>query len=98
MRIITKEPLLDYCNRHPDCKTAIQEWIIKVQEAQWNTFSDVRQTFGDVDMPGNQHYVFNIRGNNHRLVCVVKFFNHSILIRWIGTHKEYSKIKDVTVL
>lgn len=98
MRIITKEPLKLYTEKHPDCKTSIQEWIVKVEASQWNCFADIRQTFGDVDMPGNQHYVFNIHGNHHRLVVVTKFFNHTILVRWIGTHKEYDKIKDVTQL
>ena len=98
MRIITKEPLRSYVDKHPDCKTALQEWIIKVEDSQWNSFADVRQTFGDADMPGNQHYVFNIHGGHHRLVVVVKFFNHTILVRWIGTHAEYDKIKNVTIL
>ena len=98
MRIITKEPLRLYADKHPDCKTALQEWIAKVEDSQWNSFADVKQTFGDADMPGNQHYVFNIHGNHHRLVVVVKFFNHTILVRWIGTHTEYDKIKDVTAL
>ena len=98
MRIITKEALKIYAERHPDCTTALQEWISKVEASEWNSFADVRQTFGDVDMPGKQHYVFNIHGGHHRLVVVVKFFNKSILVRWIGTHSAYDKIKDVTVL
>jgi len=98
MRIITKEPLRLYAEKHPDCKTALQEWVIKVEEAQWECFQDVKRSFGSVDMPGNQHYVFNIRGNNHRLVVVIKFFNKSILVRFIGTHEEYSRIADVTKL
>ena len=98
MRIITKEPLKQYAEKHLDCRTALQEWIRKVEESNWNCFSDVRRTFGDVDMPGKQHYVFNIHGGHHRLVVVVKFFNHSVLVRWIGTHTEYDKLKDVTLL
>lgn len=98
MRIITKEPLKQYVERHPDSRTALQEWVGKVEASQWNSFADVRRTFGDVDMPGNQHYVFNIHGGHHRLVVVVKFFNRTILVRWIGTHAEYDKIRDVTLL
>lgn len=45
-----------------------------------------------VDYVGNQHYVFNIRGNNYRLVVVVKFMMGYVFIRFIGTHKEYDKI------
>ena len=96
MRIITKEPLKIYADKHPDCRTALQEWVLKVEQAQWSCSADVKETFGTVDMPGNQHYVFNIRGNNHRLVVVIKFFNRSVLVRFVGTHEEYSRIKDIT--
>ena len=98
MRIITKEPLKQYAEKHPDSKIALQEWVEKVESSQWDNFAEIRQTFGDVDMPGNQHYVFNIHGNHHRLVVVVKFFNHTLLVRWIGTFAEYDRIKDVTKL
>lgn len=98
MRIITKEPLKLYISKHPDSRTAIQEWIEKVEISQWNSFADVRNTFGDVDMPGNQHYVFNIHGGHHRLVVVVKFFNQTILVRWIGTYAEYDRIKNISEL
>jgi mRNA interferase HigB len=46
---------------------------------------------------GNQHYVFNIRGNNYRLVVVVKFTVGYIFVRWVGTHKEYDKIDCSTI-
>ena len=41
---------------------------------------------------GNQHYVFNIKGNNYRLVVVIMFIPGLVYIRWVGTHKEYDKI------
>ena len=47
---------------------------------------------GGVDSVGNQHYVFNIKGNNYRLVVVIKFTIQFVYIRFIGTHKEYDKI------
>lgn len=49
------------------------------------------------DYVGNQHYVFNIRGNNYRLVVVVKFTVGYIFVRWVGTHKEYDKIDCSTI-
>ena len=48
--------------------------------------------FNSVDSVGNQHYVFNIRGNNHRLIVLVKFTIKTVLIRFIGTHAEYDLI------
>ena len=92
MRIITEEPLKLYIELHPDCKTALQDWVKKVKAATWQNFADVKKTFNSADNVGNQRYVFNIRGNNHRLVVVIKFTIQWVYIRFIGTHAEYDKI------
>lgn len=92
MRIITEEPLKKYIAKHPDAKTALQEWVKVVKVARWENFADLKRDFNSVDNVGNQHYVFNIRGNNHRLVVVIKFTIKWIYIRFIGTHSEYDRI------
>ena len=55
-------------------------------------FQILKKTFNSVDNVGNQHYVFNIKGNDYRLVVVIKFTIKFVYIRFIGTHKEYEKI------
>lgn len=97
MRIITEEPLKKYIALHTDTKTALQDWVKTVKSANWENFADVKKTFNSVDNVGNQHYVFNIRGNNHRLVVVIKFTIKWIYIRFIGTHAEYDKIDCSTI-
>lgn len=97
MRVITEEPLNDYIVRFPDTKTALQAWLKTVKKAQWCNFADVKKDFNSVDNVGNQHYVFNIRGNNHRLIVVIKFTIKWIYIRFIGTHTEYDKIDASTI-
>lgn len=97
MRIITEEPLKNYIEKHPDTRTALQEWVKIVKQSDWNNFADVKATFNSVDNVGNQHYVFNIRGNNHRLVVVIKFTIKWVYIRFIGTHSEYDKIDCSTI-
>ena len=92
MRIFTEKPLRDYAEVHPDARTALQDWVRKVKNAEWQSLADIKQTFNSVDYVGNQHYVFNIRGNNHRLVVVIKFTIKWIYIRFIGTHQEYERI------
>lgn len=92
MRIITEEPLKDYIIRFPDTKIAMQNWVKTVKEAHWECFADVKKSFNSVENIGNQHYVFNIRGNHHRLVVVIKFTIKWVYIRFIGTHEEYDKI------
>lgn len=95
MRIIAARTIRQYYEAHPTSKTALQEWSKKVVEATWTSFADMKKTFNSVDSVGNQHYVFNIKGNDFRLVAVVKFTIHFVLIRFIGTHEEYDKIKDI---
>ena len=95
MRIISERTIRIYYEAHPEAKTALQEWAAKVKEATWQNIADIKQTFNSVDYVGNQHYVFNIKGNNFRLVAVVKFTVQFVLIRLIGTHAEYDKIRDI---
>lgn len=92
MRIFTEKPLKEYGDKHPEAQSAIQDWVKKVKKAQWNNFFDIRQSFNSVDYVGNQRYVFNIKGNDYRLVVVVQFRPQFVFIRFIGTHKEYDKI------
>ena len=54
-----------------------------------------KNTFNSVDAVGNQHYVFNVKGNDYRLVVVIQFTPKTVYIRFIGTHKEYEAIKDI---
>lgn len=98
MRIITEEPLRQYIEIHSDAKTALQEWVKIVRSADWKCFADIKKDFNSVDNVGNQHYVFNIKGNTHRLIVVIKFTIRCIYIRFVGTHAEYNKIKDCSTI
>lgn len=97
MRIITEEPIKEYIKKRPDSKSALQEWLKTVKRAEWKNFADIKATFNSVDFVGNQHYVFNIKGNKHRLVVVIKFTIKWIYIRFIGNHEEYNKIDCSTI-
>ncbi|SDZ96760.1 mRNA interferase HigB [Porphyromonadaceae bacterium KH3R12] len=92
MRIFTEKALKEFTEKYPDSKTALQEWVSIVRKSEWNSFADIKKTFNSVDAVGNQRYVFNIKGNNYRLVMVVKFTVGFIYVRFIGTHAEYDKI------
>ncbi|MEG1729794.1 MAG: type II toxin-antitoxin system HigB family toxin [Bacteroidaceae bacterium] len=92
MRIFTEQALQHYTDKNPDSKTALQEWVAKVKRSEWTCFADVKKTFNSVDNVGNQHYVFNIKGNDYRLVVVIKFTIKFVYIRFVGTHREYDKI------
>lgn len=95
MRIISISTIRKYYEQNPAAKTALQDWVGKVQAADWKSFSDIKKSFNSVDYVGNQHYVFNIKGNDFRLVAVVKYTPKFVLIRFIGTHAEYDRIRDI---
>ena len=95
MRIISKSKLVEYYNAVPQAKTALEEWYDKTKKADWNCFADIKNTFNSVDAVGNQRYVFNIKGNDFRLVVLIQFTPHTVYIRFVGTHTEYDKIKNI---
>ena len=95
MRIIAKSTLVAYYTANPQSKPALEEWYEKTRKATWTCFADVKKTFNSVDNVGNQHYVFNVKGNDHRLVVVIQFTPQRVFIRFVGTHAEYDKIKDI---
>ncbi|SHG44784.1 type II toxin-antitoxin system HigB family toxin [Dysgonomonas macrotermitis] len=94
MRIFVQKTIVDFYNEHADAKTALQDWYIRTKEAEWNNFAEMKNTFNSVDLVGNKRYVFNIKGNNYRLVAIVLFVPKYVYIRFIGTHAEYDKIED----
>lgn len=96
MRILTEKTLKDFIELHPQSRVALQEWTKIVKKAEWKCFADIKKTFNTVDSVGNQRYVFNIHGNDYRVILVVKFMMGAVYIRFVGTHAEYDKIKDIS--
>jgi len=92
MRVIKRSTLVNYYHQHSEAKVALEEWYQKTLKSQWTCFDDIKKTFNSVDAVGNQHYVFNIKGNDFRLIVVIKFTISTVLIRFVGTHAEYNKI------
>jgi len=96
--IIRNKELLDkYATKHANSRNALQHWVEVVEEAEWNCHNDLKYSFPSADYVGNGRYVFNIQGNNHRLVAVVVFVGKFLRINFIGTHAEYDKIDCKTI-
>ena len=97
MRIISIQKLRDYWETHKDAEIPLREWYSKVERAKWTCFNDIQNDFNFVDYVGNQKYVFNIKGNNHRLIVAIKFTPSLVYVRFVGTHSEYDKIDINTI-
>ena len=98
MRIITKKRIDEYIKEHADSKVALKNWYHTTLMSDWSSFEDVRNTFGSVDFVGNKRYVFNIKGNSYRLIAIIRHEYKIVYIRFIGTHAEYDKITDCSII
>lgn len=99
MRIVSHRKLRDFYQTpgREDAEVALERWYEITESAEWSSFADIKADFGSVDYVGNQHYVFNIKGNTYRLVVVIKFIMGYVFIRFVGTHEEYDKIDASTI-
>lgn len=95
MKVIAKSTLVEYYTKHPSAQKPLEDWYETTKRAEWKNLNDIRVAFNTVDYVGNDRYVFNIKGNDYRLVVVIRFTKGRVYIRFIGTHAEYDKIEDI---
>jgi len=92
MRVVTPKRLAEYSNKNPQSKIPLLHWYEIVKKANWSSLNDIKKDFNTVDYVGNNRYVFNIKGNDYRLITIIIFISNKVYIRFIGTHAEYDKI------
>ena len=92
MHLISITNLRDDAAQYPDAERAIGNWFKTIEQAQWQNLEQVRQSFKDAEAVGN-FTVFNIKGNDYRLITKIDSKNKIIFTVWIGTHSEYDKIQ-----
>jgi len=92
MRVVSRKKLIDYYTKHASSKTALEDWYKKVTKSKWNNFNEVKNDFLSADYVGNNRLVFNIKGNDFRLIAIVIYVSNKVYVRWIGTHSEYDKV------
>ena len=93
MRLISKAKLREFWESHPQAKDPLNTWYQIVHRARWQTLDDIKTAFPSADYVGNGRTVFNISGNKYRII--VWWVNVVFFVRFVGTHAEYSKIRDV---
>ena len=92
MRIISLKLLREFWETHPECKQSLTDWYNLLKKNNFHNLMELQQTFSDVEAIGKQRYVFNIKGNHYRIVCVIQFGHQTVYIRKVLTHSEYDKL------
>lgn len=92
MRIIATSVLVNYYQRYPETEQPLKAWIAEVRKAQWQTAHDIKSQYKNASILKNRRVVFNIKGNEHRLIVAIAFRMGAVYIKFIGTHAEYDKL------
>ncbi|MDJ0634077.1 MAG: type II toxin-antitoxin system HigB family toxin [Xenococcaceae cyanobacterium MO_188.B29] len=97
MRIIARSTLRSFWEQYPDAEQPLKAWFNEASRADWQSPSDIKSLYRNASILANNRVVFNIKGNNYRLIVHVRYDIGIIFIRFIGTHKEYDKIDATTI-
>ena len=92
MRIIARKALREFCDHQPQAKAALAAWSAEASDAQWKTPAEVKAHYRNASILKAGRVVFNIRGNDYRLVVWINYEFFTIYIRFIGTHAAYDAI------
>ena len=92
MRVIAKKILREFWEKHPDCEQQLKSWYQEASNANWESPNEIKSEYPSASIISNNRIVFNIKGNNYRLVIKINYDYQIIWIRFIGIHSEYDRI------
>jgi mRNA interferase HigB len=97
MHIISRKALRVFWEKRPDSKNTLQAWYVEVKQANWKSPSDIKAAHQTASFLANNRVVFNIKGNQYRIIVVVQYKFGNVYIRFVGTHREYDRIDVNTI-
>lgn len=92
MRIIAKKTLREFYESYEDAKESLLSWYREVEKEDWDTPAKVKEKYRSASILGDNRVVFNIKGNNCRLVVRIQYKHRVVYIRFVGTHAQYDAI------
>lgn len=103
MRVIARRTLARFVEslrgqkKQRAVKAALDAWFHEVQRARWRNSAEVKRSYATASIVSSDRLVFNIKGNDYRLVAAVDYGRQVVFIKWVGTHREYDRIDARTV-
>ena len=92
LRVIAKKILRDFWTKHSGCEQHLKSWYREAEKSEWKNTNEIKKDYPTASILGDNRVVFNIKGNNYRLIVKINFYYQMTWIRFIGTHKEYDRI------
>ena len=92
MKILIKKTILYYATKYPIAQTQLLIWYNEFSKLEFQNFNELKKVYGNASIVNNNRVIFNIKGNDFRLIVSVNFLQSACYVIWFGTHKEYDKI------
>ena len=97
MRTIAVETLKLYWNKNKPAEQPLKAWYKECSNAKWNSAAELKTQFRSCSIINSKRAVFNIKGNDFRLIVDIEYRLKIVFIVWVGTHKQYNNIDAKTV-
>lgn len=92
MQIVAVKFLRAFWEKNPDSEQPLKSWVDEARKANWTQPAQIKDQYRSASILKNKRVVFNIKGNDYRLVVAVAYHYQAIYVKFIGTHKEYDLI------
>ena len=90
MHVISRKKLNEFAEKHPEAQVPLARWYRLAKQLDFSSHAELRHTFPSADRVGKLT-VFNVGGNNIRLIAAIHYNRRKIYIRAVLTHVEYDK-------
>lgn len=97
MRVIAVSTLRAFWARYPDAEQPLKAWYEEVTRATWTQPADIKAQYRSASVLKNRRVVFNIKGNDYRLIVAVAYKLQIVYVKFVGSHKEYDAVDAETV-
>lgn len=91
MRIVGRDKLHEFVGTYADARPWISNWLLETEKASWRVPQDIKDLYGSASFLAGNIVVLNVKGNRYRLELLIAYGTGTVVVRWIGTHAEYSK-------
>lgn len=92
MNVISKKTLVQFYENHPQSKTPLEVWHADVRKAVWESPDQIKRDYSSASFLRGNRIVFNIKGNDYRLIVHIDYKRKIVRVKFIGTHSEYDKV------
>ena len=82
---------------NPDAEQPLKSWVGEVKKATWCQPANIKDQYRSASVRKNRRVVFNIKGNDYRLVISVAYRYQAVYVKFIGTHADDDGIDAETV-